>query len=367
MSDSRPILLMTPSLDGHDGVAEVSRQAIAALKTVTGANSLEVWTLAGGRGDDRRLDGVEVRAADGGRTRMAAWALARSRAPLDGCLVVAMHLHLAPLAAMLAVRGAAVAVFLHGVEAWTPLRRRESVAFDRTSALLANSQYTATKFREANPRFRLTPISVCHLGAGPAHAVTTLPPLSDYALIVGRLVADERYKGHDALIAAWPEVCARVPAARLVIVGDGDDRARLERLAAVHGVSAQVVFTGRVPDAELAGWYAHASFLAMPSRGEGFGLVYVEAMRAGKPCIAAAGAAEEIVEHGVTGLVIDADTPDVVADTVVQLFTDAPLRDRMGVAASARVGAMFEERHFAARLLAALTPLMSGVAAGTPS
>jgi phosphatidylinositol alpha-1,6-mannosyltransferase len=362
MSDTRRVLVMTPGLDGTDGVSEVSRQAVAAVATAWGRDAVEVWTLAGDRGADSRLDGIRLRSAAGGRARMAAWALARSRASLDGSLVLVMHVHLAPLALVLAMRGAPVAVFLHGIEAWAPLRRRDAAALDRATMLLANSHHTAARFREANPRFAPRDVAVCHLGVGP-RAVTSIPPAIDgYALIVGRLVAGERYKGHDALIDVWPAVRARVPGAILVVVGDGDDRGRLESLARDRGVADQVMFTGRVPAGELAGWYEHAAFFAMPSTGEGFGLVYVEAMRAGQPCLAARGAADEILDDGVTGIVVDPAARDRLADALVQLFVDRDGRERMGRAGADRVARMFEEHHFAARLLAQLAPLTAQVA-----
>jgi phosphatidylinositol alpha-1,6-mannosyltransferase len=292
---------------------------------------------------------------------MAAWALARSRESATGSLVLVMHAHLAPLALVFAMRGAPVAVFLHGIEAWATLRRRDSAALDRASLLIANSHHTAVRFRGANPRFANRAVAVCHLGVGPSPANTIRPALGGYALIVGRLVADERYKGHDALIGSWPAVRACVPSATLVVIGDGDDRARLERLAAERGVGDCVVFTGRASDAELAGWYEHAAFFAMPSRNEGFGLVYVEAMRAGKACLAAPGVAEEILEDGTTGIVVDPDAPDALTNALIRLFVDADSRERMGRAAADRVASNFAERHFAARLLAQLTPLTTQV------
>lgn len=359
--DAPRVLVLTPAVDGADGVSEVSRQAIAALAGAWGREAVEVWTLTGGAGDDTRMAGIRLRSAAGGRARIAAWALARSGESLAGSLVLVMHLHLAPLALVLAMRGVPVAVFLHGIEAWTPLRRRESAALERASALIANSRSTAVRFRDANKRFANRTIAICHLGAGPSPAATVRPPFDGYALIVGRLAAGERYKGHDALIHAWPNVRALVPTATLVVVGDGDDRPRLERLAAARGVGACVVFTGRVADAELAGWYQHAAFFAMPSRNEGFGLVYVEAMRAGKPCLAAPGVAEEILEDGTTGIIVDPEEAAPLTHALIRLFTDTEGRERMGWAAAERVATAFEGRHFAARLLAQLTPLMTQV------
>jgi phosphatidylinositol alpha-1,6-mannosyltransferase len=368
MSDAPRVLMMTPAIDGADGISEVSRQVVTAVAGAWGRDAVEVWTLRGPRDDDSRVAGVRVRSAAGGRARMSAWVLARSRGSLDGLLVLVMHVHLAPLALLLAMRGARVAVFLYGIEVWTPLRRRETSALDRASALVAISRHTVVRFRQANPRFADRDIAVCHLGVAPSSATPVAPPIDGYALIVGRLASDERYKGHDALIDAWPEVRRRVPGARLVVVGDGDDRPRLEALARDRGVEDCVTFAGRVSAGELAGWYEHAAFFVMPSTGEGFGLTYVEAMRAGKPCIASRGAAEEILETGVTGVFVDPASRGELAGAIVRLFTDRDGRERMGRAAATRVAREFEERHFAARLLELLTPLVAACASGsTPS
>src|SRR5260221_434552 len=103
------------------------------------------------------------------------------------------------------------------------------------------------------------------------------------APMVGRMPRHERYKGHDWLIDVWPFVVPSVPDARLVVVGRGDDRARLEARVAAAGVGGAIRFAGRVSDEELAGLYRACAFFVMPSANEGFGLAYLEAMRAGKP------------------------------------------------------------------------------------
>jgi phosphatidylinositol alpha-1,6-mannosyltransferase len=161
--------------------------------------------------------------------------------------------------------------------------------------------------------------------------------------------AEERYKGHERLLAIWPEVTAECPGARLVVVGDGDDRSRLEAIAASRGLNGQVQFVGRVSNAALEGFYRNAAFFVMPSVGEGFGLAFVEAMQAGKACIAAPGAATEILEDGVTGLIVDPASPALAA-AVVRLFRDRHTREAMGRAGAARVGERFEHRHFAERV-----------------
>jgi phosphatidylinositol alpha-1,6-mannosyltransferase len=166
------------------------------------------------------------------------------------------------------------------------------------------------------------------------------------------MASEERYKGHDLLIDLWSRVSAEVPGARLVIAGDGDDRARLEAKAAPLGNI--VNFLGRVPDETLVTLYRQCVFFVMPSRDEGFGLVFLEAMRAGKACIGAVGAAAEIIEDGVTGLVVDPGDPEEVFKAVVRLFREPDTRECMGQAGASRVAAQFTEAHFRRRFLGLL-------------
>jgi phosphatidylinositol alpha-1,6-mannosyltransferase len=174
--------------------------------------------------------------------------------------------------------------------------------------------------------------------------------------------SEERYKGHDELLQAWSRVRAAVPGARLVVVGGGDDEARLSAKAKALGLDAAVRFEGRVDDARLASLYRDASCFVMPSRDEGFGLVFLEAMRAGTPCIAARGAAEEIIEDGVSGLIVNSADPEALGSAVIRLLRDRALRDALGLTAARRVAERFEAPHFAARLLQLLDLAPSTVA-----
>jgi phosphatidylinositol alpha-1,6-mannosyltransferase len=356
------VLVLTPRLDGADGISEVSRQAVAALRAALGDPAVDVWVMQGGAGADVREKAPRICLAQGSRSRLVRWALARARTNADGLLVVALHLHLAPVALPLELRGARLAVFFHGVEAWRALRPRERAAIQRAEILLANSTWTAVRFAAANPAFAERRVGVCHLGVGDATEAIQ-PGETGFALIVGRLSSAERYKGHDALIDAWPAVLARFPDARLVVAGDGDDRPRLERRVQDRGLSRQIRFVGQVPDDELAGLYRASAFFVMPSAGEGFGLAYLEAMRASKACVAGSGAAEEIVIDGTTGLIVDPASPvasAALAAALVRLFADPAARDTMGRAGALRWRDHFTARHFAARLLRqlAVVPLV---------
>jgi phosphatidyl-myo-inositol dimannoside synthase len=171
-----------------------------------------------------------------------------------------------------------------------------------------------------------------------------------FALMVSRLSSEDRYKGHDGVIRAWPAIRARVPGAALAIVGDGDDRPRLERLVHDLGLDEAIRFAGRVSDAELAGWYARSDFFLLPSPQEGFGLVFLEAMRASKACVAGPGAPEAIVEEGKSGFIVSADQTERLTDVVVRLFRDPALRERLGASGRARFLREFTADIFSERL-----------------
>jgi phosphatidylinositol alpha-1,6-mannosyltransferase len=181
--------------------------------------------------------------------------------------------------------------------------------------------------------------------AGPrlgAHAV----------LVVGRMLASERYKGHDELIDAWPAVVAAIPDATLVLVGHGDDFSRLKARAAQSGAGHSIVFKGFVSDTELQALYAQAALFALPSRAEGFGLVYIEAMRHERACIGSVhDAAGDVIVDGETGLLVDQDKAGELANALVALLSDDERRANMGRSGAARVQREFSPNRFADRLI----------------
>ena len=175
-----------------------------------------------------------------------------------------------------------------------------------------------------------------HPGSGGA-ALRERLHLADRPVVVcvSRLVAR---KGQDTLIRAMPAILARVPDAVLLIVGGGDLRGELERLASDLGVAGSVWFTGAVPWAELPAHYGAGDVFAMPCRTrrkgldvEGLGIVYLEASATGLPVVAGdSGGAPDAVLHGETGYVVPGGSPEHAADRVVELLLDPELRRRMG-------------------------------------
>ncbi len=277
--------------------------------------------------------------------------------------VVCGHLNLLPLARALGVwiRAPLVAV-VHGIEAWEP---HPSLAVARSAALpdlvLAVSRVTARRFRAwtriDRERVRILPNAVHPGRFGPGPRPGYLEARYGVAgrkvlLTLGRMSADERYKGFDEVMEALPEVRKVHPDVVYLAAGDGTDRPRLEARAASLGIADRVRFPGFVAESEKAGHYRLADAYVMPSRGEGFGRVFHEALACGIPVVAsAADGGREAAGDGAFGAVVDPGDPRDVARGILEALA-APRRvpeglDRFAwprVAAEARavLDALFE-------------------------
>lgn len=345
------VIVVAPGFGGADGASELARQWVEALRPVAIASRarLEVWSLTDATRPAELPSEAEFRGAAGSRWRFAAMALVAGRVN-RGTLVVAMHVHLLPALVPLLLRQARIMTVLLGIEVWKPLRPLERLALRRSWRIAAISAYTAGRFKQENAALADLDIAVCHPSVPAPVVPAASAPEPPYALIVGRMSAAERYKGHDLLIDIWPRVLAQVPHATLVIAGGGDDVARLQQQVGTAGLAERIRFVGAVPTAQLSALYRHATFFVMPSRGEGFGIVFLEAMRVGRPCIAGPGAAEEIITNGEDGVIVDPARPEEVAAAVTRLFLDAPFRERLGVGAATCVASRFGPQHLASRV-----------------
>jgi len=144
--------------------------------------------------------------------------------------------------------------------------------------------------------------------------------------IVGVVARLEPEKGHQTLIEAWPHVLRSVPSAYLLIVGEGSRRDFLEQWAAAHKVAHRVIFTGRRDD--IPAVTAALDVAVLPSWREAQGLSILEAMALSRPVVASdVGGIPEMVEDGVTGLLVEHDNPVALAEAIVRLLTDHAFAD----------------------------------------
>jgi phosphatidylinositol alpha-1,6-mannosyltransferase len=225
----------------------------------------------------------------------------------------------------------------------------------KAEALVANSEYTAR--RTANCCPGLPPISVCWPGmdipeAWSGNDFIAVEGIGPHAmLIVGRLDTSQRHKGHDQLLEALPKIMKSVPDAQLVVAGDGDDLHRLKKRAQDLGVTQQVMFLGRADEQDLHALYEQCALFVMPSDGDGFGLVFLEAMMHRTPCVGLAGsAAEEVFENGVSGMLVDRDNREELAACLSGLLADDERRRIIGEAGFERYQQLFTGDCLATRL-----------------
>ena len=247
------------------------------------------------------------------------------------------------------------AVIVHGAEAWdaaADVARRRAMA--GATLILANSAYTARHVADAYPGaspatvYPLTLLPERDGGAVDGALVSTITART--IVIAGRMNAAMPYTGHDELLESWQTVLARRPDARLAIVGRGDDVKRLEAKATRLGVMGSVRFTGFVTEATLDAMLARAGGYAQPSRSAGSALGLLRAMRAGLPCIAAYDAGAEVVEDGVTGVVVDTSERDALAQAVIGLLGDTVRRRALGDAGRGRFETSFGFERFRERV-----------------
>lgn len=333
------------------GIAAVSRLLWRVMRDEWGP-ACQLKTLVSDRATSLET-AIPQRMAFGARM---AWAQAtrQCRWVLYSHLAVARAQAYIPMAAR-----RPYAVFLHGIEAWGQLTPSQAGALRGATALLVNSLHTAQRVSTAHPWLPSPAVCPLALEPGPGASVRgrdrEVPWGPRAVLLVGRMAAAERYKGHDELLEAWPQVVAAVPDARLVFVGDGDDLPRLRERAQTLGVGHSFVTTGFVTGAQRDEAYENAAVFAMPSRGEGFGLVYLEAMSHGLACVGSReDAASEVIDDGVSGfLVKQSDTLDL-ADRLVRLLRDDSLRRDMGQRGRQRVIDRFSYAAFRRQVVATL-------------
>lgn len=211
--------------------------------------------------------------------------------------------------------------FVHGIESWPgSAHLRQVAAIARADVLVCITDYTRERAAAGDPR--LARAERCWLATEEDDPPPPAPKCGPPRVTIVSRIDKLHYKGHAELIAAWPAVRAAVPDAVLTVVGSGPGVAHYQRQVGAAGLTdRQVEFRGFVSDAELQRIWADTSVFAMPSRGEGFGLVYIEAMRHGVPVIASVhDAGREVNVDAETGYNVSLDRSDELTDRLIHLL-----------------------------------------------
>lgn len=266
-------------------------------------------------------------------------------------VVFCAHLHMIPLAFVVAkLSSARLWLQLHGIEAW---RRRSALSrwcAEGADVVTAVSRHTRRRFLSwadlDTRRVVVVPntVGAQFSGDDTRSSCKRAFGLADkrVLLTVARLARSEGYKGHDRVIRTLPRLLRRFDDLAYVIAGEGDLRADLERLARELEVEGAVHFVGHVENADLAQLYRAADLFIMPSTGEGFGIVFLEALACGTPVLAGdADGASDPLQDGRLGCLCD----DSHLEVEIMRQLESSQAPENGPA-SARLREAAVERHF---------------------
>jgi phosphatidyl-myo-inositol dimannoside synthase len=290
--------------------------------------------------------------------------------------VFADHVNLAFILAPFAwLRLCNYVVWLYGIDVFPPRPDLQGkIGLLGARKCLAISEFTKQSVIQRFPRLL---IEVCDLSLDPVRHVSNMTirdsspiilqtahhgysELQDSVILhVGRMVSGERYKGQESLIRAFSIISNENPGAQLVLVGQGDDMQRLKGIVASYpsAVQARIFFPGYVSDDMLDAIYRKCYIFAMPSIGEGFGLVYLEAMMRAKACLGGrVDATPYVIRDGVTGLLVnDPKSPEEVAKTLKWFLSHPEETHQMGLAGSELVRSYYLFSHFQERFWKAVS------------
>jgi len=363
---TRPVVIgLFPELDAPGGVQRAGRHLAAVLTEFAVSRSMECRLLT--LNDSPELHRMTLAGrefvftgCERAKGRFTATALRAARR--NAKLVLAAHPNLAPVVQTMRIAAPRMKTIVcaHGADVWEPLGILQRLALRYSNLVLAPSKDTAAHVAEEQgvheERIRVLPWGLdpqfeALISPGSHPVLPENFPSGRVILSVGRWLASERYKGMDTLITALPRLLTQRPEVQLALVGAGDDRAWLEDLAEQTGVNRHVHFLTGLTYSEIAACYAACEIFALPSRGEGFGLVYLEAMACGKPVIGGLhGGAPEVIQDGVTGYLVPHGDPIQLATSLETLLADPVHAKEMGARAKQRAEHEFRFNVFAKSL-----------------
>ena len=314
----RALVLLTDAYGGHGGIAKFNRDLLSVLGQHPDYKEIIALPRNIESSSSDIIPSTVYFDSSSARHKLAyAAALARTllrNRSFD--LILCGHLHLLPLAWLASqISRAPLMQICHGIEAWSPTSRKlvDSLT-NKIDYLVCVSSRTKDRFQAWTStypvRAHILPNTVDMNRFRPMEKNQRL--ITQYRLngkivllTLGRL---ERSKGVDEILAVMPDLVRDMPNIVYMVVGGGSDLVRLRAKAHALGLTEKVIFTDRIKEEDKVDYYNLADSFVMPGRGEGFGIVYLEAMACGVPVLASiADGSQEAVLNGRLGVLVDPD------------------------------------------------------------
>lgn len=337
MSKRSSVLYLVPDLIGlPGGIARYCRHVCRALSDA--GERTTVLALRDAPGSDASAEGIDVAEYIPCGTSKSAFVRRATAAAMSNRprVILCGHPNFSPLAYSLSkLLGIPFVVFLYGTDSWERLPGARGWAIQRASRWIAISAHTARLAAAANS-LDSERIDILHNCLDPEFQFTDtdVAEREPNLLTVSRITNFEPHKGQELVLSAMPRLLEQFPRLIYDVVGDGDRRPALERLATDLGISDSVRFHGVVTDAELSGFYSRDAVFVMPSTVEGFGFVFAEAMSYGMPAIGGnRDAGAEVIIDGRTGFVIDPESAESLVTAAAKLLGNEETWRRMSAEA----------------------------------
>lgn len=247
-------------------------------------------------------------------------------------LILCGHINFAPVAFWIyKLTGISYWIIVYGTDAWAVQNRLKIAALQAAERIISISDYTRDRIineQGISPeKINLLPVTFdaqrFKISPKPDYLLKRygLDLKQPVLLTIGRLSSCDRYKGYDQILQALPQIRRQIPNIHYMLIGQGDDRPRIEQLIAQLNLKQSVTLAGFVPDDELCDHYNLCDVFVMPSKGEGFGIVYLEALACGKPTLGGNqdGAIDALCQ-GELGALVDPDDVDAIAKTIIQIL-----------------------------------------------
>jgi phosphatidyl-myo-inositol dimannoside synthase len=323
----RILLLTTDAYGGHGGIAYYNRCLAEALAEMPEIEEVVVLARVMRFAPEGIPEKVRfVTEAAGGKLRYLLSVLRLATEQFD--MVICGHINLLQLAAPFAMlKRTPLVLQVHGIDVWHPVPRAKHWlnkvdAVWTVSALTRDRMNTWTKLPVSKYTIIPNTIHPERYGLAPKRDdLVERYGLEGRKVIItlARLAGYERYKGIDEILEALPGLLEQEPNLIYMVLGDGDDQPRLEAKAKSLGIADRVLFAGFISESDKADHLRLADVFVLPGRGEGFGIVYLEAMACGIPVVGSQlDGSREALRDGLLGELVDPTHPASIAQGILR-------------------------------------------------
>lgn len=229
-------------------------------------------------------------------------------------------------------------VITHGIDVWDIKAGLKAEALKKANKVIAVSNFTKNiiikNIGELSGRVFILPNSIDGKDFFPKEKSARLMEKYNIKkddkviLTLTRLSSSEKYKGYDRIIEILPRIKKEFPSVKYILMGTGDDAERIKKLISELDLNSSVIMTGYFSDEERTDFFSLCDLFAMPSKGEGFGIVFLEALACGKPVVAGnKDASLEPLLNGELGLLVDPDNKEEIIEAIISILKkEAPGR-----------------------------------------